>query len=123
MTRESAERRRAETAGRLAETAAELFLRLKGFSILVRRYRAPGGELDLVVRRGRLVAFVEVKARRAIDEALFSITDRNRRRIEAAAMTFIGRHPHLAECDTRYDIIAIAGWRLRHVPDAWRHGD
>jgi putative endonuclease len=53
----------AEKRGRGAETLACWYLRLKGWRILARRARVPGGEVDIVARRGRIVAFVEVKAR------------------------------------------------------------
>ena len=59
MNREAAEKR-----GRGAETLAAVWLRLHGWRILARRARVPGGEVDIVARRGRVLAFVEVKARR-----------------------------------------------------------
>ena len=119
----SAARLKAERAGRRAEYLASLFLQLKGFGVLARRYKSPVGEIDLVARRGGLVAFVEVKARPSLDEAVFAVSPRARRRIEAAGRLFIAREPHLAALALRYDIIAVAGWRLRHLPGAWREGD
>src|SRR3712207_8606209 len=62
-------RRRAEQGGRRAERLAALWLQLKGWKILGRRVRTPVGEVDLVARRGRTVAFVEVKARATAEEA------------------------------------------------------
>ena len=56
-------RRTAYLFGQKAETLAALWLRLKGYRILARRFRAPPGEIDLVARRGRVLALVEVKAR------------------------------------------------------------
>ncbi|MHA7871336.1 MAG: YraN family protein [Hyphococcus sp.] len=123
MIAEQAKRRRAETAGRRSETAAAILLRLKGFAILERRFKSPVGEIDIIAKRGRLVAFVEVKARSDMQTALEAVTPRARRRIVAAADAFLSRHPHLAECDCRYDIVVAAGWRLRHVSNAWRVGD
>lgn len=115
-------RRRAERSGRFAEIFAALLLTLKGYSILARRFRVGRGEIDLVARRGRLVAFVEVKRRASLDEAVFAVTPAARRRIEAAAKSFLSRRPALADADVRYDIIAVAGLRLRHLPGAWREG-
>ena len=63
MNREAAEKR-----GRGAETLACWWLRLHGWRILARRARVPGGEVDIIARRRRTLAFVEVKAR-ATDEA------------------------------------------------------
>ena len=57
----TARRRRAYRFGLRAETVASLFLMLKGYRILARRYRTPAGEVDLFVKRGNLIAFVEVK--------------------------------------------------------------
>ena len=62
-------RRRAERGGRRAETIAAWWLRLKGWTILARRVRTPVGEVDLVARRGRVTAFIEVKARAGAAEA------------------------------------------------------
>ena len=56
-------RQLAEARGRRAETLAAWWLRLQGWRILAQRARVPGGEVDLVARRGRVLAFVEVKQR------------------------------------------------------------
>ncbi len=116
----AAKKRAAERRGRFSEWLAALYLQLRGFSIMARRYKSPAGEIDLVARRGRLAVFAEVKARADADSAIFSVTPAARRRIAAAARMYIARKPALAECEIRYDIIAVAGWRIRHVKDAWR---
>lgn len=116
-------RQRAEAAGRWSEHLAAMLLRLKGFAILEARYKTPVGEIDLVAKRSNLIAFVEVKARPTVEDALSAVSHRARRRIIAAADAFVSRHPHLAQCDMRYDIIAVAGWRLKHVANAWRSDD
>lgn len=113
-------RRRAERTGRRAEWLAAQFLRLKGFSIIERRYKTPGGEIDLIAIRRSLIVFAEVKARADFEEAVFAVTPAARRRIAAAARLFMSRNPALANSDIRYDILAVAGWRIRHVADAWR---
>ena len=113
----------AERHGRRAEWLASFFLLCRGFYIVARRFKAAGGEIDLVVRRGDLLVFAEVKARPSLDEAVLAVTPRSRRRMEAARRMFIARHPSLAELDQRYDILAIAGLRVRHVPGAWREED
>ena len=113
-------RRRAERGGRRAEWLAAMFMRLKGYSIIATRFRSGAGEVDLVARRGRLLAFVEVKARRNLDTAVEAVTPYARRRVGAAAHAFLARNRHLADCAMRYDILAIADWRFRHLADAWR---
>lgn len=120
---QTSDRRRAEKAGRRSEWVAALWLRLKGFSILAQRVKTPGGEIDIVARRGKLVAIVEVKARHGVDEAINAVTAQARRRISSAAAQYLSRQRGLAECDIRYDIIAVARWRIRHIVDAWRDGD
>jgi len=102
---------------------AGIVLRLKGFAIIAQRFKAPGGEIDLVAKRGRLLIFVEVKARASLDEALFAVTYANQRRISAAASLFLARKPRLADCDMRYDIFAISGLRWRHIKSAWLDDD
>lgn len=119
MTAEA--RRRAEALGRRAETLALWFLRAKGYRLLARDFRAPVGEIDLVVRRGRTVAFVEVKRRDSRDAAIFAVTPRQQSRIAAAARTFLAGRPDLARCDMRFDVVAVGGGPLPlHLPDAWR---
>lgn len=116
----SARRRSAERRGRLAERLAAAAYLLRGYQILARRFRAPGGEIDLVARKGRLLAFVEVKLRASADDAVLAVTPASRRRFEAAAASFIAHRPQLAEFMVRYDIAAVAGWSVRLLRDAWR---
>lgn len=118
MTQER--RRKAERAGRRAELLVRLAYSLGGYQILRTRFRAPGGEIDLIARRGRLLAFVEVKLRRDMDAAIFAVSAKNRRRLESAAASFLSFSPHFAEFAVRYDIAAVSGWRVRLIKDAWR---
>lgn len=122
-TERGSKRARAERAGRVAEAIAALFLGAKGYRILTRRFEAPGGELDLVAWKKGVLVFVEVKARADLDDAVFAVTGRNRRRIEAAARAYGSRYPRRADDGVRFDIIALSGWRLRHLRDAWREGE
>ena len=66
-------RHAAEKRGRRAEIMAAWWLRLHGWSILARRARVPGGEVDLVARRGQVLAFVEVKQRANEESAAWSL--------------------------------------------------
>jgi putative endonuclease len=115
-----ANRAAAERGGRRAERLAALLLTLKGFRILAMRFKAGGGEIDIAARRGGLLVFAEVKARSDLDEAVLAVTSGGRRRIEAAGRSFFAARPHLARLGLRYDIIAVSGLRVRHLPDAWR---
>ena len=114
-------RRRAEKRGMLAEQLCLWHLRFKGYRILARRYRVPVGEVDLIVRRGRVLAAVEVKARTDMRTAAESITARQRRRIARALEHFLAHRPDLAQLDARFDVMLVAPRRLPlHLVDAWR---
>jgi len=54
-------RQRAEQQGRMAENVAALFLQLKGYQILARRWKSPLGEIDLIARQGRTLVCIESK--------------------------------------------------------------
>lgn len=117
-------RRRAQRRGRLAETLCAWLLRLKGYRVLGQRIRTSQGEIDIVARRGRLLAFVEVKARDRLDDALAALSSGQRRRIVRAALAFVAGHPAAAGLDLRFDMMLAAPWRLpRHIADAWRPED
>jgi putative endonuclease len=115
------ERRRATfLRGLGAERIALLFLLMKGYRPLARRYAAAGGEIDLIVMRGDTVAFVEVKARGLMDDALTAITPAKRRRFSRAARAWISRHPWAATKTWRADAVFVAPRRWpRHVPAAF----
>src|ERR1700760_4881707 len=81
----SPERVAAFQTGISAEGRAAAFLFAKGYRILAKRFRSPHGEIDLIVRRRNLLAFVEVKARATLDEAAFAVTPRQQARIIDAA--------------------------------------
>lgn len=118
-----AKRQIAEARGRSAERRAALWLRLKGYSILASRVKLPVGEIDLVARKGKLIAFVEVKARARQEDALGAVSVQSWQRIARAAEAWMGQRPKLADHGWRYDIIALAPGRLpHHLKDAWRPG-
>ncbi len=113
-------RRRAERGGRRAEALAAWWLRLKGWTILARRVRTPVGEIDLVARRGRTVAFVEVKARASAAQADLALDDYRLRRVAAAAEALAHRYARPGN-DVRIDAMLIIPWRWpRHLADVWR---
>ena len=110
-----------ERGGRRAEAIAAWWLRLKGWKILARRLRMPLGEVDIVARRGRVVAFVEVKARASEAEAALSLDPYRLRRVAAAAGALAHRFARDGD-DVRIDAIFIVPRRWpRHLPDVW-HG-
>lgn len=113
-------RRRAYTLGLRAETLAALLLRLKGYHIVARRFAAPVGEIDLVVRRGNVLVFVEVKARQRMELALEAIRPHQRRRIARGAEAFLAHNPHFSGLDLRFDAVLVTPGRFpRHLPNAF----
>lgn len=103
-----------------AEGLALLALMLKGYRPLARRFAAAGGEIDLIVRRGRTIAFVEVKARATLDAAATAIDARKRARVSRAARAWLARHPLAADATLRADAVFVAPRRWpRHLPNAF----
>ena len=114
MTRQAAEQR-----GRGAETIACWYLRMHGWRILARRARVPGGEVDIVARRGRTLAFVEVKARGTDDSAALALDEWRLRRVAVAAEQLMERYMDGVD-EVRIDAIFIVPFRWpRHLPNVW----
>jgi len=123
MTRMAAPARlAAEQRGRRGERIAGWWLRLKGWSILARRVRTPAGEVDLIARRGAMVAFIEVKAR-ASDAALAEAIDERRlARVAAAAEALAATYLQPGD-DMRIDVMLLAPGRPpRHLENVWHGG-
>jgi putative endonuclease len=109
-------RQQAEQNGRRAEGLAALWLRCKGFRLLGRRLRTPHGEIDLVMRRGRLLIFVEVKARTSFAEAQEALTPRGLSRMQAAAQILMVKYDPARRLNHRFDAVLIAPGRFpRHI--------
>lgn len=114
------ERQVAFRLGLSAESRAAAFLIAKGYRIAARRWRCPAGEIDIVARRGKLLIFVEVKARAKLDDAAWSVTERNQRRVAAAASAWLAANPDDAISDMRFDAILVAPRSLpRHIQGAF----
>lgn len=117
-------RAEAERRGRFAEALCVWSLRLRGWRILERRLlgrRGLGvGEIDIVAKRGKLIAFIEVKARASRTAALEAVTPAQRARIARAADIFIARFPGGDICDVRFDVMTVSGLLPLHLADAWR---
>lgn len=111
----------AERRGRRGETLAIWWLRLHGWRIVARRVRTPVGEVDVIARRLRRVAFVEVKTRATSAELNFAIDRRRLARVAAAAEYLAPRHARPTDAIS-IDVILIAPRSLpRHLPNVW-HG-
>lgn len=113
-------RQLAEKRGRDGEMRAALWLRAKGWSILDTRVKTPAGEIDLVAKRGGLVAFIEVKWRKKRAELDFAIDQHRLSRVAAAAEAVAHRYAAERE-DIRIDVILLApGCFPRHIANAWQ---
>jgi len=116
-----AARRQAFRRGHAAELLCLWHLRLRGYRILARRFRVPSGEIDLIARRGKVLAAIEVKARPSLAAAGESISPRQRRRVARALDHFIALRPDLAGLALRFDVMLVTPRRLpQHLADAWR---
>ncbi|MDE1172285.1 MAG: YraN family protein [Parvibaculaceae bacterium] len=110
-----------QRTGLRAEALARLVLRLKGYRILGSRVRTRAGEIDLVARRGRVLAFVEVKSRQAQADARLALQPRQQYRLARAAEAWAAGRRELEGLIWRYDLMICAPRRLpRHLMDAWR---
>ncbi len=108
-------RQKRERRGRRGEDFAAWYLRVKGWKILSRRLKNPRGEVDIVARRGRTVAFVEVKWRATAAELNFAIDEYRLRRVVAAAEAG-AKHFLYKGDDMRIDVILLAPWHWpRHL--------
>jgi|RhiMethySRZTD1v2_1073278.scaffolds.fasta_scaffold00096_72 putative endonuclease len=136
-------RQRAYLSGRRAERIACWLLRLKGYRILAVNWRCPAGEVDILARRGQVLAAIEVKRRaaglapgeNAGDAALFAISPHQQARVARAAAAFAARRADCQGLELRLDAITVTeptSWpwmllarllhwgRPRHFPAAWR---
>lgn len=113
-------RRKAERRGRWSEYLAAAYLLVKGYRILALRHKTKWGEVDIIARRGDLVALVEVKARLSRQMAVDAVSFESQRRIRAAGDVWLARQPDAARLSIRCDIVAIVPrrWPL-HIKDAF----
>lgn len=113
-------RQLAEKSGRQGEMRAALWLRAKGWQVLDRRVRTGAGEIDLVVKRGGVVAFVEVKWRRRRADLDHAIDEHRLSRVAAASEAVAHLYATKGE-DIRIDVILLApGSFPRHIANAWQ---
>ena len=114
-----------------AEDVAVQYLRLKGYGSLAQRYKTGVGEVDLIAEKDGGLVFVEVKAHKTMERALQAVTEKSRRRIEAAAMHFIMEHPEYNEYAMRFDVLIVppnatpnllGAVDVDHLDNAWFMG-
>lgn len=117
----TARRRASERRGRRAETLVAWWLRVQGWQILDRRARTGAGEIDLVARRGRVLAFIEVKNRKDEEQARLALGPRQQGRLLRAAGLWRARHRRYQSLDPRFDLVIAVPWRLpRQIAGAFQ---
>ncbi|OKP80921.1 hypothetical protein BTE77_00900 [Ensifer adhaerens] len=122
MTTDGGDKRKLKALrrGHLAEYRAAVCLLLKGYRIVAMRHRTKLGEIDIIARRGDLIACVEVKARRSAEDGVFAVTATAQRRIRAASDLWLAKQPDFNRLSVRYDIVTVTPWGWpRHLPDAF----
>ncbi|ATN32683.1 hypothetical protein ACO34A_02545 [Rhizobium sp. ACO-34A] len=111
---------KAERRGRFSEYVAALYLLMKGYRIVAMRYRSGAGEVDIIARRGEVVALVEVKARGSAEKAIDAVGFSSQQRIRSAGDHWLSRQRDAAALSVRCDIVAIVPGRWpRHFMDAF----
>lgn len=105
--------------GRKGERRAVRYLKRHGYKIICRNFKCPFGEVDIIARKGDVVAFTEVKTRfsdiyGAPSEAVNAA--RRHRYIQSARFYYAGREP---ECIIRFDIIEVTEQGVSHIEDAF----
>lgn len=116
--------RKAHKQGHFAETKAALFLRLKGYRVVERNFKPPrgtgAGEIDLIVKKGNVLVFVEVKLRQTETAAAESVSPAVRERRVKGAEYYLMLHPEAADSDIRFDVVLMTPNSLpKHIPNAF----
>jgi putative endonuclease len=111
----------ARRSGRRAEVVAVAWLMAKGYRIVGFRLKTPQAEIDVLAKRGDVLAVVEVKSRTSLEVALDAVTFDQRDRLRRAGAQLAANRPGLSACAVRLDLMALAPGKLpRHIPDAWK---
>jgi len=106
--------------GLLAEFFAKLYFIFKAYRILEHRFKTPYGEIDLIVKRGKTLIFVEVKLRKTLAEAAESVNKHNQYRIIRTAELYLQQYPEYNDCEMRFDVFAMALYSFpKHIKNAW----
>ncbi|MCF7222072.1 YraN family protein [Marilutibacter chinensis] len=129
VAREPAQALSRRAHGAAVEAAARRHLLAAGLQAVAANAHSRGGEIDLVMRDGGTLVFVEVRYRRSADfgGGAASVDIRKQRRLVHAAQVFLSRHPHYADLPCRFDVVEADGEptapRLNWLRDAFRADD
>ena len=114
--------RKAFRFGLIAEWRVEAYLMLRGYRRIGHRLRTGKGEIDLVMVKKGVLAFIEIKARLDFDTAAFSLRKKQRERLVSAANLWLAKHRHYEAryVNRRFDLILVDRFfRLRHIQNAF----
>ncbi|MDG1438350.1 MAG: YraN family protein [Emcibacteraceae bacterium] len=119
-------RKKAYKRGHFAEQLAAIFLMLKGYTIVARRYKTKVGEIDLIAKKKNVTIFCEVKARKTTEIALESLSHKQKMRIRNAAEYYMAHLNNKSSNNMieneifRCDMMLVVPWRLPvHIENAW----
>jgi putative endonuclease len=104
-----------------AERRAARWYRLRGWRVLGTNVWSAGNEVDLIVRRGRSLRFVEVKEKRGrrYGDPVEAVTSEKQRRVRRAAEAWLAARPELASLQVAFDVVTVRDGRLERLPDAF----
>lgn len=110
-------------AGVAAENIIALDYERRGYSVARKRWRGKGGEIDLVIRDGAGLIFVEVKQSRNFARAVHSLSEKQMQRIYASAEEYLGQEPNGSLTDVRFDVALVDGTGATQIiENAFGHG-
>ena len=113
-------KQKAQRKGHRGEWLAAMSLRLRGYRIIEQGFRTKLGEIDIIARKGNLIAIVEVKARGNISSAIYAVSYESQRRIANAADIWLSAQKDFADLSLRFDIVAVLpGKWPKHFPAAF----
>ena len=101
------------------EKRATEYLQNRGMVLLQQRYRSPFGEIDMVMRDGETLVFVEVKARTTGREGagLLAVNARKQNKILRTALQYLACHA--CDCPARFDVVEVTKDGILHIPNAF----
>ena len=113
-----------ENQGKFAEFMALQYLRLKGYALVSCNYitgRGTGaGEVDIIVKNQNTLAFIEVKKRKDISTAAYSIQPKQQQRIRRAAEVFLAHHSEYQSFNIRFDAVLVElPFKIEHIENAF----
>ena len=116
-------RQKSHYKGLFGEQYALFWLRVKGYRCLNKRFKTPVGEIDLIMRKGKTICFIEVKHYMKLEQAAQSINNKQKKRISRTASLWMQQNTNYASYTQRFDALLLHGkgltLRVKHIQNAW----